>query len=75
MTTVLKVGDRFSTPCPGTVVSLRETDGTVSCYEVRLDGAAEGETWLVPVDAIVPLGPAEEESESVSGSTPPEALP
>lgn len=73
MTEVLKVGDRFSTPSPGTVISLRERDGVVSCYEVRLDGAPEHETWLVPVDAIVPLGPAEEGPECVSGSRPPEA--
>ncbi|MEI6500298.1 MAG: hypothetical protein WCP21_04640 [Armatimonadota bacterium] len=75
MTTVLKVGDRFPTPWPGTVISLQETDGIVSCYEVRLDEAPEGETWLVPVAAVVPLGPAEEGPEGVTGSRPPGASP
>lgn len=73
MSKPMSVGDRFSTPWPGTVISLLEKDGVVSCYGVRLDGAPEHETWLVPVDAIVPLGPAEEGFVSISDYRHPEA--
>jgi hypothetical protein len=52
MASPLRVGDRFSAPYPGTVIAVLGSGGAVSGYEVRLDGAPEGETWLVPVEAL-----------------------
>jgi len=58
MASPLRVGDRFSAPYPGTVIAVLGTGGQVDGYEVRLDGAPEGETWLVPADALAADPPA-----------------
>jgi len=52
---ILTVGQRFSQPVPGTVIAVLGRAGVVTGYEVRLDGSRpeDGETWLVPVEAIV----------------------
>ena len=52
MQKILTVGQRFSLPVPGTVVAVFECDGVTTGFEVRLDGAPEGETWLVPPDGL-----------------------
>jgi hypothetical protein len=52
MPEILTVGDRFSQPVPGTVVAVFECDGVITGFEVKLDGAPEGETWLVPPDGL-----------------------
>ena len=52
MGNILKVGHRFTQPVPGTVIAVLDRGGVVTGYEVRLDGAPDGETWLVPLDAL-----------------------
>ena len=51
---ILTVGQRFTRPVPGTVIAVLGRAGVVTGYEVRLDDAPPGETWLAPLEALEP---------------------